>query len=121
MRTRRPVVVGVVGRRDVTDRAASRWSSGWLSVRAWASGGDVAGRCLPDFVGAVEAGSCDDVAGHGGDRLVEGEGVGQAGAVVEGEELEDVRVRSVRTRGQRARPAFASEAALAVVEAGDAA
>ncbi len=54
---------------------------------------------LPDFVGAVESGACDDVSSHGMERIGEGELAGQVELVVQGEELEDVGVWSVRARG----------------------
>ena len=82
--------------------------------RSWACGGDghgfsfwvwggedsgngsgSAGARLPDFVGAVESGACDDMSGHGVECVGEGELVGQVELVVQGEELEDVGVWSV--------------------------
>lgn len=41
---------------------------------------------LPDFVGAVEPGACDDMSGHGVECMGEGELAGQVGLVVQGEE-----------------------------------
>jgi hypothetical protein len=40
---------------------------------------------LPDFVGAVESGACDDMSGHGVERSGAGELVGQVELVVQGE------------------------------------
>ena len=82
--------------------------------RSWACGGDghgfsfwvwggedsgngsgFAGARLPDFVGAVESGACNDMSGHGVECIGEGELAGQVELVVQGEELEDVGVWSV--------------------------
>jgi len=59
------------------------------------NGSGSAGARLPDFVGAVESGACDDMSGHGVECVGEGELVGQVELVVQGEELEDVGVWSV--------------------------
>ena len=50
---------------------------------------------LADFVCSVQPGAADDVAFDGGDHVIEGEAGGQAGGLVDGEELEDVGVGSV--------------------------
>ena len=74
---------------------------------------------LLDFVGAVESGACDDMSGHGVERIGEGELVGQVELVVQGEELEDVGMWPVRARGLGAGPAAVAEGAFAVFEPAD--
>ena len=50
---------------------------------------------LADLVCSVQPGAADGVAGDGGDHVIEGEAGGQAGGLVDGEELEDVGVGPV--------------------------
>jgi hypothetical protein len=62
----------------------------WVRVRVrgredGGNGSSAAGVRLPDFVGAVESGACDDMSGHGVERIGEGELVGQVELVVQGE------------------------------------
>jgi hypothetical protein len=50
---------------------------------------------LADFVGSVQPGAADGVAFDFVDHVIEGETGGEAGGLVEGEELEDVGVGPV--------------------------
>ena len=52
-------------------------------------------RVLADFVGPVQPGAADGVARDCADQLIEGEAGGQAGGLVQGEELEYVGVGPV--------------------------
>jgi hypothetical protein len=55
----------------------------------------VSAEVLADLVCSVQPGAADDVAFNGGEHIIEGEAGGQAGGLVEGEELEDVGVGPV--------------------------
>src|ERR1039457_5367827 len=59
------------------------------------------------------------MSGHGVECIGEGEPVGQVELVVQGEELEDVGVWSVRARGLGAGPAAVAEGAFALFEPAD--
>jgi collagenase-like PrtC family protease len=59
------------------------------------------------------------MSGHGVECIGEGELVGQVELVVQGEELEDVGVWSVRVQGQGSSPAAVAERAFAVSEPAD--
>src|SRR5450631_1978183 len=111
---------------STTDRPRSENALGSCAARAAISetGSTAAARLcsgarLPDFVGVVESGASDDVSGHGVAGVGEGEGVGQVGAVVKGEELEDVGVGSVGGDGHGAGPSAVAEGAFAVFESAD--
>jgi hypothetical protein len=77
------------------------------------------GARLPNLVGAVESGAGDDMSGHGVECIGEGEAVGQVELVIQGEQLEDIGMWSVRARGLGSCPAAVAEGALTVLEPGD--